>query len=132
MNTIGFNKVVPQIFAQCTDSLSSDIWCKNISFEKGGLYLVEADSGKGKSTFCSYAMGYRHDYTGSVMFDTVPASSFKVSDWIELRKHHLAYLFQEDTTGHAITAIAEISTKKYVLKRVSFYFKRIPFMNVCC
>ena len=111
MNTIGFNKVVPQIFAQCTDSLSSDIWCKNISFEKGGLYLVEADSGKGKSTFCSYAMGYRHDYTGSVMFDTVPASSFKVSDWIELRKHHLAYLFQELRLFPELTAYENVEIK---------------------
>ena len=111
MNTIGFNKVVPQIFAQCTDSLSSDIWCKNISFEKCDLYLVEADSGKGKSTFCSYAMGYRHDYTGSVMFDTVPASSFKVSDWIELRKHHLAYLFQELRLFPELTAYENVEIK---------------------
>lgn len=68
MNKITFQKVVPSVFSERKD-LVSDIWANDISFEKGHLYLVEADSGKGKSTFCSYVVGYRHDYTGHVFFD---------------------------------------------------------------
>lgn len=55
MNKITFQKVVPSVFSERKD-LVSDIWANDISFEKGHLYLVEADSGKGKSTFCSYVV----------------------------------------------------------------------------
>jgi putative ABC transport system ATP-binding protein len=111
MDKIGFHWVVPHIFSQCIDTLSSDIWCKDVSFCKGNLYLVEADSGKGKSTFCSYVMGYRNDYTGSVIFDEMSASSFKVVDWIDLRKHHLAYLFQELRLFPELTAYENVEIK---------------------
>lgn len=50
MKKIIFNSVVPEVFLQRKD-LNSEIWNKNVRFEKGHLYLIEADSGKGKSTF---------------------------------------------------------------------------------
>lgn len=111
MDKIEFQKVVPNIFSPCADSMDSDVWCKDVAFEKGGLYLVEADSGKGKSTFCSYVMGYRHDYAGKVMFDDIAASSFKVADWVELRKHHVAYLFQELRLFSELTAYENVEIK---------------------
>lgn len=80
MNTINFRSVLPQVFAQ-RDDLHSEIWSQDVSFEKGHLYLVEADSGKGKSTFCSYVVGYRHDYSGSVMFDKDDTAAYKVANW---------------------------------------------------
>ena len=49
---IQFYSVLPQVFAQRTD-LQSEIWKQDVCFEKGHLYLVEAESGSGKSTFCS-------------------------------------------------------------------------------
>ena len=66
MNKIQLSSVIPQVFSSQADQLHSDIWNTDVTFEKGHLYLVEADSGKGKSTFCSYIIGYRHDYSGSV------------------------------------------------------------------
>ena len=53
MERITFHKVVPEIFSQ-RGNLISDIWNQEVVFEKGHLYIVEADSGMGKSTFCSY------------------------------------------------------------------------------
>lgn len=115
MDKIEFQKVVPNIFSPCADSLDSDVWCKDVVFEKGRLYLVEADSGKGKSTFCSYVMGYRHDYSGKVMFDDIAASSFKVADWVELRKHHVAYLFQELRLFSELTAYENVEIKNKLM-----------------
>ena len=66
MEKIEFCKVVPNIFSGRKD-LQSDIWGEDVFFQKGHLYLIEADSGKGKSTFCSYILGYRHDYSGTVV-----------------------------------------------------------------
>ena len=79
MKRISFENVLPQVFAH-RDDLVSDVWKQNIVFEKGHLYLVEAESGKGKSTFCSYVIGYRHDYSGRILFDDRDISGLKVPD----------------------------------------------------
>lgn len=110
MESIVFHSVVPQVFSQRND-IDSGIWNTEVLFEKGHLYLVEADSGKGKSTFCSYVMGYRHDYSGSVTFDTINTKSLKVSDWIDMRKQHLSYLFQELRLFPELTAYENVEIK---------------------
>ena len=82
MKTITFDKIIPNVFSSQQD-IDSEIWNCKAEFEKGKLYLVEAESGKGKSTFCSYILGYRHDYEGTVRFDNAITSEFKVKDWTE-------------------------------------------------
>lgn len=110
METIKFRSVLPQVFAQRID-LDSEIWKQDVTFEKGHLYLVEANSGKGKSTFCSYILGYRHDYAGQVLFDDVDTSSYKVKDWVEMRKSHISHLFQELRLFPELTAMENVEIK---------------------
>lgn len=110
MQTINFQSVLPQVFAPRED-LDSEVWQQDLSFEKGHLYLVEADSGKGKSTFCSYILGYRHDYTGHVLFDDADTKNFRVSDWVEMRKRHISHLFQELRLFPELTAMENVEIK---------------------
>ena len=79
MEQIRFENVLPQVFAT-RDDLVSEIWRKDICFQKGNSYLVEAESGKGKSTFCSYILGYRNDYTGRVLFDNNDTRCFSIAE----------------------------------------------------
>ena len=58
MKEITFRQVLPQVFAQ-RDDLQSEVWKQELTFEKGKTYLVEADSGQGKSTFCSHRLSPR-------------------------------------------------------------------------
>ena len=113
METIQFHSVLPQVFSQRTD-LESEIWNQDVSFEKGHLYLVEADSGKGKSTFCSYILGYRHDYSGSVMFDNEVTAQYQVKDWVEMRKCHISHLFQELRLFPELTAMENVEIKNKI------------------
>ena len=110
MESITFHSVLPQVFAQQPD-LQSEIWNKDVTFEKGHLYLIEADSGKGKSTFCSYILGYRHDYAGEVMFDDRDTRGFKVAEWVEIRKRHVAFLFQELRLFPELSAYENVKIK---------------------
>lgn len=110
METIRFDNVLPQVFSQRND-LESQIWKQDAVFKKGHLYLVEADSGKGKSTFCSYVVGYRHDYTGHVYFDDTDTSTFKVKDWVNMRQRHVSHLFQELRLFPELTAMENIQIK---------------------
>ena len=114
METIRFSSVVPEVFASVANQLNSDIWNTEVVFKKGQLYLVEADSGKGKSTFCSYVIGYRRDYNGRVMFDENDTMNFKVRDWVELRQRHISHLFQELRLFPELTALENVEIKNKI------------------
>lgn len=105
-----FRNVLPDVFAQ-RDDIHSEIWRQDVCFEKGHLYLVEAASGKGKSTFCSYILGYRHDYTGQIMFDGTDTRSLRVADWVSIRKNHVSHLFQELRLFPELTAYENVEIK---------------------
>lgn len=111
MDSIHFSSVVPQVFATRANQLHSDIWNTEAYFKKGHLYLVEADSGKGKSTFCSYILGYRNDYSGLVSFDDNDTRNYRVSDWVKMRQCHISHLFQELRLFPELTALENVMIK---------------------
>ncbi len=129
MDKIVFESVVPHVFSHQKD-LKSDVWNTSAVFEKGSLYLVEADSGKGKSTFCSYILGYRNDYDGYVKFDDMLTQQFKVKDWVAMRKTHIAYLFQELRLFPELTAWENVEIKNKLTgfktgKQIEEWFERL-------
>lgn len=115
MDKIQFQSVVPQVFSQLP-RLDSGIWDTEVTFEKGRLYLVEADSGKGKSTFCSYVVGYRHDYSGHVAFDGADTRGFSVSRWVDIRRRHVSHLFQELRLFPELTALENVEIKNQLTR----------------
>jgi ABC transporter, ATP-binding protein len=102
------------VFSSIANQLESDIWNTEAVFQKGHLYLVEADSGKGKSTFCSYVVGYRRDYSGHVMFDETDTMSFTVKDWVNVRQRHISHLFQELRLFPELTALENVEIKNAI------------------
>lgn len=110
MNTIRLRNIVPQVFAAHPD-LQSEVWRQDLTLEKGKKYLVEADSGMGKSTFCSYLIGYRHDFTGELLFDDRKRTDFTPKDWTQLRQRHVSSLFQELRLFPELTALENVQIK---------------------
>ena len=110
MNTIRLKNIVPQVFAVHPD-LQSEVWRQDLTLEKGKKYLVEADSGMGKSTFCSYLIGYRHDFTGELFFDNRKSTDFTPKDWTQLRQRHVSSLFQELRLFPELTALENVQIK---------------------
>lgn len=113
MKTITFDNVLPHVFAERKD-LHSEVWKQNMTLERGHLYLIEADSGKGKSTFCSYIVGYRHDFTGSVRFDDTDTNTLKVKNWTNIRQRHISHLFQELRLFPELTALENVEIKNSI------------------
>ena len=110
MNKIYLNQLCPRIFLQRSD-LKSGVWRKDVTLEKGKVYLIEAQSGSGKSSLCSYLSGYRDDYEGSLLFDQREARRLKVNDWTEIRKQHISLLFQDLRLFPELTAYENIAIK---------------------
>ena len=115
MERISFESVLPQVFTHHKD-FKSEIWNSKVTFERGYLYLVEAESGKGKSTFCSYISGYRHDYAGHILFDETEISTYKMCDWVNFRRRHISHLFQELRLFRELTAFENVEIKNQLTR----------------
>lgn len=110
MEKITFKNVVPQVFSQLQD-LQSDVWNNDLVLCQGQKYLIEAASGKGKSTFCSYLLGYRNDYSGNITFDNDDIKSFKINRWAQVRQSEVSHLFQELRLFPELTAMENVLVK---------------------
>ena len=107
MDSIHLQQTLPQVFAD-RNSITSDVWHRNLVFHKGKSYLIEAASGTGKSSLCSYIYGYRNDYQGIINFDETNIKAYPVKQWVEIRKHSLSMLFQDLRIFTELTAIENI------------------------
>ena len=94
MDKIELNKIVPHVFS-VKENLDSEVWNNEIGLEKGKSYLIEAASGTGKSSLCSFIYGYRKDYEGKISFDDADIKSFTNAGWTEIRQKHIGIMFQE-------------------------------------
>lgn len=110
MNHIHLQQTLPQVFAD-RDAITSDVWHRDLLFRKGESYLIEAASGTGKSSLCSYIYGYRNDYQGIICFDETNIKAHTVKQWVDLRKHSLSMLFQELRVFTELTALENVRLK---------------------
>lgn len=110
MNTIILKHTLPQVFAQRSDIIS-DVWLKDIIFEKGKTYLLEANSGTGKSSLCSFVYGYRKDYQGRIFFDEQNILQLTVKQWVDQRKKHLSLLWQDLRFFPELSAFENVQLK---------------------
>ena len=110
MDTIIIDHTLPNVFSQRTD-IVSDVWNHEVRLERGHTYLVEASSGTGKSSLCSYLIGYRHDYQGRFLFDDRDIRSYHTSDWVQLRQRELSHMFQELRLFPELTAMENVLIK---------------------
>lgn len=115
MEHIALKNVLPEVFATRSD-IQSEIWHQEVSLERGKLYLIEASSGTGKSSLCSYITGYRRDYQGIINFDGENIRNLHIRDWAHLRRESLSILFQELRLFPELTAYENISIKNGLTK----------------
>ena len=103
MQQITLSQVLPEVFRERTD-LISEVWCQELSLERGKHYLIEASSGAGKSSFCSFVYGWRGDYSGRIAFDGKDIRRLSPQAWSALRCRSLSFLFQEMRLFDELTA----------------------------
>lgn len=115
IRTITLRGVLPRVFSGVEDRErlgASDVWLRpRVTFNTPGAYMIEAESGTGKSSLCAYLYGERTDYEGDILFDEVDISSFSVEHWCRLRRESLAYLPQEMRLFPELSAMDNILIK---------------------
>ncbi len=110
MQEIRLSHTLPEVFAM-RDDLQSEVWQQDVTFLRGKTYLLEASSGTGKSSLCSFIYGFRSDYQGIITFDGQNIRRLGVGDWTRLRQRHISLMFQELRLFPELTALENVLIK---------------------
>ena len=110
MKQLHLQQTLPEVFADL-NTIISDVWHKDLIFQKGESYLIESASGTGKSSLCNFIYGYRHDYQGIICFDDVNIKSLSIKQWTNIRKQSISMLFQDLRLFGELTAFENIKIK---------------------
>lgn len=114
IDKITLEGVLPLVFAGSENEppvCNSHVWLRNITFARPQYWLIEAESGTGKSSLCAFVYGSRTDYSGTIRFDGRDIREFSVKQWCELRRTSLAYLPQEMYLFPELTVMENIDIK---------------------
>lgn len=114
MNTITLDRVLPRVFTGGENEppvCHSRVWLQKVEFRRPDYWLIEAESGTGKSSLCAFIYGSRTDYSGTIAFDGRDIRSLSVAQWCALRRESLAYLPQEMHLFPELTVLENIEIK---------------------
>lgn len=115
IDRITLRRVLPQVFrdSEAEPPVShSEVWLREeVTFTRQGRYIIEAESGTGKSSLCSYIYGARTDYDGDILFDDSLVRGRSIEEWCRLRREALAYLPQEMKLFPELSVIDNIMVK---------------------
>lgn len=74
---------------------SKSIWGNNFTLNQGEKVVLNASSGKGKTTFTHTLAGIRMDFDGEILFDDKSLKAFTPEEWADLRKEEISFVFQD-------------------------------------
>ena len=74
---------------------NDSIWGNTIELNSGKHILLNASSGKGKSTFTSTIIGLRKDYDGLLTFDGKDTKTFTPNEWTLIRQNKISVIYQD-------------------------------------
>lgn len=87
-------QLLPAYFEQGRTK-TSEVWGKDLLFEKGELIKIVAPSGSGKSSLMNFLYGMRQDYVGSIWYDNKSIRDFSLEELALHRKDHISIVFQD-------------------------------------
>ncbi len=115
IDRITLRRVLPRVFRGSEHEApvkDSEVWLREeVDFRRPDSYIVEAESGTGKSSLCSFIYGARTDYDGEILFDGKPVRDFSIERWCEIRCRAIAYLPQEMRLFPELTVMENIDVK---------------------
>lgn len=104
-------EIIPTYFEK-EQITGSEIWDKNISFNKGEHVHIVAPSGSGKTSLIHFIYGLRKDYEGTISYQNENIKNFSLEKYSTFRQRHLSIVFQD------LRLFAEQSVKNNIeLKR---------------
>lgn len=125
IENIQLKHALPRVFTD-RNTITSEVWHQELTLHRGKRYLIEAASGTGKSSLCSYLYGYRQDYEGIICFNDKNIRTLSVSEWATIRRRAFSILFQELRIFPELTAWENVMLKN----RLTGYKGKNEIMNL--
>lgn len=91
---ITFQHVMPTPLASIEHGADS-IWGSETKLLSGERVLLNASSGKGKSTFTFTSLGLRKDYAGTIFYDDRDVKTISPNEWTLFRQTKISVVFQD-------------------------------------
>lgn len=114
IDRITLHNVLPDVFRGQEHEVrinGSQVWLRDVTFARSGRYVIEAESGTGKSSLCSFIYGSRNDYSGTILFDDADIRTFTVERRCRLRTEAIAMLPQDMRLFPELTVMENIMIK---------------------
>lgn len=92
--TITLGDVLPSYFEESRRQ-TSEIWGKELVFNKGEYIKIVAPSGSGKSSLTHFLYGMRHEYNGNILYGNANLRTYSAEDFARYRKDHISIVFQD-------------------------------------
>jgi ABC-type lipoprotein export system ATPase subunit len=116
--TIQFSAVLP-VPLSSIEHKSDSIWNIDFSIQSGQKIILNAASGKGKTTFTHLLMGIRNDYSGKILFEGKEIRSLNNNEWIDIRKRTISVVYQDLQLFPELTAFENIEIKNQLTLALS-------------
>lgn len=108
---IQLKNIIPSSIEVEDKTIEHQLWGNSYHFKKGEHLLLVAKSGKGKTTLTHILAGIRNDFKGSFYFNDKNSSSFDATDWADLRRENLSFIFQDLQLFDALTVEENLLVK---------------------
>jgi len=114
-----FEQMIPLPLLE-QDNAGSEVWeADSLLLEQGKSYVIEAPSGRGKTSLLSVMYGIRTDYQGDVFLDDRNIESFTMREWSALRKKRLSIIFQGLELFDDLSTLENIQLKNNITGHAS-------------
>jgi ABC-type lipoprotein export system ATPase subunit len=86
--------LLPSYFEQ-DRKRTSDIWGKDLQFDKGEMIKIVAPSGSGKTSLMHFLYGMRHDYNGSIFYGNKQIKDLDNEAFAGYRRNNFSIVLQD-------------------------------------
>lgn len=112
MSSIYLKSTLPCVFAENLPAgFKSDVWLKNLEFTMGKSYLVKSESGKGKTSFCSFISCLRSDFQGDILIDGRSVKTFSSDEKTDWVARGVSVLYQDLRLFDGLNAVENVMVK---------------------
>src|SRR5688572_24029366 len=108
---ISLQDVIPTYF-QAEQVTASEIWGKQLTFNKGEHVHIVAPSGSGKTSLIHFIYGLRNDYEGIISYQDGNIKNFSLERFSTFRQKNLSIVFQDLRLFNEQTVMQNIELKR--------------------
>jgi len=115
---IEFKSIVPYPLKD-NEQTENSIWGNDYKWKSPQKTLLNAVSGKGKSTFIGVLSGIRTDFEGELIINNISTKQFSNTNWAELRVNSIATVYQDLQLFLELTILENLQVKNNLTNHFS-------------